>query len=93
MMGFMGFVLISTTGAKLKCTPSRLQCDPICWPVCRINSKSVIAPNVMFQGNAYVESSRMFKPHSASIPTNNGSLDTACSSLFKCAWRTGPPFE
>ena len=29
IIGFLGFVLISTTGAKLKCTPRRLLCSPI----------------------------------------------------------------
>ena len=47
MIGFFGLVLISTSGAKLKWTPMRLQCSPSCRPICSTSLLSVIAPRVM----------------------------------------------
>ena len=72
IIGFFGFVFISTTGAKLKLTPILLQCLAILFPTCLIRLLSFTAPKVMFHGNENVESSLIFKPHSASIPISKG---------------------
>ena len=50
MIGFFGLVLISTTGAKLICTPNLLLCSPILRPTFSIILLSEIAPRVMFHG-------------------------------------------
>ena len=76
IIGFLGFVFMSTTGAKLKLTPILLQCSAILRPTCIISLLSFIAPKVIFHGNANVESNLIFKPHSASIPINKGTDDS-----------------
>ena len=74
MIGFLGLVFISTSGAKLICTPNREACSPIRLPIASTSLLSCIAPKVIFHGKGRTESSRIATPHSASIPISNGVL-------------------
>ena len=93
IIGFIGLVFISTTGAKFMCIPILFECWPILFPIFSMYLLFFNAPKLMFQGNLGVESIRMFIPHSPSIPINKGTSLNDCILFVTSAVFFGVPLD